>query len=337
MLVHHEGGVVAFVWAVGLVAAIARRSRADLLPALWLAVFLGFHQLYPLKAFNYLLPTIPALCLLAAHAADRLRLPRVPATAATITLVVVFVAGAAPFQWRALHDDSFAGMREAARWLAANTAAGAGVMTISHGSAQYVFSFYGRSDAYPFGRFRLATVLPGGAVVQPLPSPRGTTPRDWVALWPPRLLQNGKVSYLVYHASSVTVDDPAEDELVRTSTQRQFRELIARHGGKLVHTVYVNHEGRVWIYKATRLRVKPVVTHTVSGGVVTVRGRGFAMLSPVTVHYHRRLITRAVTDPTGFLEVRFPKPSQARAPYQVVVTDAEGNYASFAWSDRADT
>jgi hypothetical protein len=330
LLIHHEGGVVVLVWAVGLVAAVARRSRADLLPALWLAVFLGFYQFYPLKAFNYLLPTIPALCLLAANAVKLPRLPRAWRTPVTATLVVLLIAGAAPFQWRTVHDDSFAGMKEAARWLAANSPDGAGIMTISHGSAQYVFSFYGQSDAYPFGRFRLATVLPGGTVVHPLPSPRGTTPRDWVALWPPRLLQDRKVSYLVYYATSVKIDDPEEDKLVRTSTQRRFRELIARYGGKLVHTVYVNREGRVWIYKVTRLRAKPVLTHTVRGGMVRIRGKGFAMNAPVTIHYHRRLITWALTDQRGSLEVRFPVPTRVRAAYHIVATDTEGNYASFS-------
>ena len=158
---------------------------------------------------------------------------RVRRVAATATRAVVLVAGVIPYQWRALHDDSYAGLEEAARWLADNSPAGAGVMTLSHGSAQYVFSFYGRRDAYPFGRFRLATVLPGGEIVHALPSTEGVTPRDWVALWPPQLLEKGTVEYLVYYATSTTIDDPEEDPLVNTSTQRKFRELIARYGAIL--------------------------------------------------------------------------------------------------------
>jgi len=44
--------VVVLVWTAGLVTAVVRRERADLLPGLWLLVFVGFYQLYPLKAFN---------------------------------------------------------------------------------------------------------------------------------------------------------------------------------------------------------------------------------------------------------------------------------------------
>ena len=275
VLLGREGLVVVVLWTAGIVTAVVRRSRADVIPGLWLLAFVGFYQLYPLKAFNYLLPSVPALCLLAARALDHLPRPSLPVlrVAATVAVAVVLVVGVTPCQWRALHDDSYAGLEEAARWLADNSPAEAGVMTLSHGSAQYVFSFYGRRDAYPFGRLRLATVLPGGEgeIVHALPSTEGVTPRDWVALWPPQLMEKGTVDYLVYYATSTTIDDPEEDPLVNTSTQRKFRDLIARYGGELVHTVYVNHEGRAWIYKATRLRAKPVVTHKVSG-----EKRGFA-------------------------------------------------------------
>ncbi len=331
VLLGREGAVVVLLWTAGMVMAVVRRSRADLIPGLFLLVFVGFYLLYPLKAFNYLLPSVPALCLLAARALEHLPRPSLswPWVAATAA-VVVLVAGVVPYQWRALHDDSYAGLEEAARWLADNSPADAGVMTLSHGSAQYVFSFYAQRDAYPFGRFRLATVLPGGKIVHALPSTEGVTPRDWVALWPPQLLEKGTVDYLVYYATSITIDDPEEDPLVNTSTQRKFRELIARYGGELVHTVYVNHEGRAWVYKATRLRKKPVVTHSVSGGVVKVRGWGFTMKSTVKVHYHGRRITTVHADRRGSISLRFPVPKRAQPLYYVVLTDADGNYASFS-------
>ena len=332
VLLGREGIVVVLLWTAGVAAAVVRRSRADLLPGLWLLGFVGFYQLYPLKAFNYLLPSVPALCLLAARALERLPRPSAlgARVAAASALVVLFVVGVVPHQSRALHDDSFAGLEESARWLADNSPTDAGVMTLSHGSAQYVFSFYARRDAYPFGRFRLATVLPGGEIVHALPSAGGITPRDWVALWPPKLLEEGSVDYLVYYATSTTIDDPEEDALVNTSTQRKFRELIARYGGQLVHTVYVNHEGRAWIYKATRLRKKPVVTHSVGGGAVKVRGWGFTMDSPVTVHYHGRRVATTRADGDGSVRLSFRVPAKAQLPWYVVLTDSEGNYASFS-------
>ena len=332
VLLGREGAVVVLLWTAGIVTAVVRRSRADLIPGLWLLVFVGFYLLYPLKAFNYLLPSVPAWCLLAGGALDRLPRPSLPwaRVASWAAVAGVLVAGVIPYQWRALHDDSYAGLEEAARWLGDNSPEHAGVMTLSHGSAQYVFSFYAQRDAYPFGRFRLATVLPGGEIVHALPSSEGVTPRDWVALWPPQLMEKGTVDYLVYYATSTTIDDPEEDPLVNTSTQRKFRELIARYGGELVHTVYVNHEGRAWIYRATRLRKKPVVTHSVSGGAVKVRGWGFTMNSRVKVVYHGHRVATIRADRRGSIDLRFPVPGRAQPRYYAVLTDSEGNYASFS-------
>jgi hypothetical protein len=67
-------------------------------------------------------------------------------------------------------------------------------------SAQDVFSFYDQRDAYPFGRSRLATVLPGGKIVQTFPSPRADAPGLGrpLAAAPAR---EGTVKYLVYDAT----------------------------------------------------------------------------------------------------------------------------------------
>ena len=72
-----------------------------------------------------------------------------------------------------MKSDSYFGLREAALWLKKNTSKDAGVMTLSKGSAQYALSFYAQRDAYPFGRFRLATIVPGGKVLNPSPAADG--------------------------------------------------------------------------------------------------------------------------------------------------------------------
>jgi 4-amino-4-deoxy-L-arabinose transferase-like glycosyltransferase len=98
VLLGREGIVVVLLWTAGIVLAVVRRSRADLIPGLFLLVLVGFYQLYPLKAFNYLLPSVPALCLLAARALDHLPRPSLslPRIAATAGVVAVLVAGSSP-------------------------------------------------------------------------------------------------------------------------------------------------------------------------------------------------------------------------------------------------
>ena len=58
VLLGREGVLVVVLWTTGIVTAVVRRSRADVIPGLWLLAFVGFYQLYPLMAFNYLLPSV---------------------------------------------------------------------------------------------------------------------------------------------------------------------------------------------------------------------------------------------------------------------------------------
>jgi len=326
-LVRYEGVVIVALWGVGIVAALVRRSRADLAPVIWFVVLAGFYQFYPLKAFNYLLPVVPALCILAGCLLASLPVRTLPRAALAAVLVLGVVASAIPGQRRTLGDDSYGGLREAGRWLAAHAPRRAGVMTISHGSAQYVFSFYERLDAYPFGRFRLPTVLPGGNVVNASPTRDASTPRDWVAFWPPRLIGTGKVQYLVYYTGQL--DDPPEDsQIVGTSTQRMFRLLIQHYDGELVHTVYLHHEPRVWIYRITRTLPTPVLDVVPQGRLVKLAGKGFTANAPVAVTYHGEPIARGTADVDGSLSLTFRRPGLTSPGWLLTATDQGGNDAS---------
>jgi hypothetical protein len=326
VLVDYEGPVMVVAWAVGIGIALWRRSKADVAPLVWVTVVLAFHELYPLKAFNYLLPAVPALSLLAARGVTGWSTARVPARLASLGLPLVLVVAAVPSLAGAVEDDSSAGLREAAHWLEENTAPDAGVMTLSKGSAQYVFGFYGRRDGYPFGRFRLATVLPGGEVVEPHLS-KDETPRDWVTFRPEELIAEGRISYLVYQTGSL--DDPPEGgALVQTSTERRFRDLIERYGGELVHTVYWHHEARAFVYEVTKRLPAPRLRSTASGGRLHVEGEGYTFGSRVTAYYHRRALGSAEAGDDGTVSLVLPRPSDVRPRYRLLLSDDTGTSAS---------
>ena len=364
VLISYEGPLMLALWITGIAFAIGRRSRADALLLLWLLAVIGFYELYPLKAFNYLLPAIPALSILSGRAlgallqwleqhicrprAHTLRLPGRPLgallqwleqhirwpRARTLRLLsagalsLVVVATAVPYLQRTLRDSSFVGLRDAAMWMGAKTPPGAGVMTISHGSAQYVFEFYAHHNAYPFGRFNLATVLPGGRIIRAsAPAPGARTPRDWINRWPRSLIASGKVSYLVYYTTA-TDDPPEESQVVETSTQRQFRLLIERYGAKLVHTVYYNHEGRAWIYRLTARLPRPVLSFTMRGSKVTLHGAGFTEGAALTAKYNGKQVARGHADAAGAMTLPLALPVHRRPRYLIVVTDSAGRYAS---------
>ena len=327
-----EGVVLSVVMLAGVVITLVRREPQDLLPLLWFGGYALFCQLYPLKAFNYLLPLIPPLALLAGRALAWLaglvaRRVAVAAMLPVAALALVVLAVQLPAVQRAVHDDSDAGMREAALWLRDHNAQRAGAMALSHGSGQYVLSFYGGVDSYPFGRFRIATVVPGGRIVQTSERTGNAVPLDWVDRWPVRLVETGRVSYLVYNTRPLD-DPPEEDQVAGTITEREFRALIPAFGGTLVHTVYWHHEARVYIYRVTKRLPKPAVSVSPSGTGVRIQARGFVIGSALTFTYHQQVVARAAADGTGAATITLPVPDPGQREYHVTVTDAEGNSAA---------
>jgi 4-amino-4-deoxy-L-arabinose transferase-like glycosyltransferase len=344
-LIAFEGYLIPAVWLVGLALAMRRWTTGDRLLVFWAFVVLLFFHVYPLKAFNYLLPLIPALSILAGRGVHdvalaaavrwkRLRRRSRVARAAgagvaqPVAILAAFgvVAVLAMPVVEVARTDSYFGLREAALWLKSNSSPQDGVMTLSKGSAQYALSFYARRDAYPYGRFRLATIFPGGEVRSPRPSPDGRPSADWVTYWPPRLIRNRKVSYLVYYTDEG--DDPPENPLVDNEHQERFRRFIESYGGKLMHVVYRNHEGRAWIYKVTKLHVRPKIRYELGPRRLTIRGKGFRFNSRVTLYYHQKWRGTFHADANGEFRARIPIPYYVNPRYFLIATDNFGNYAS---------
>jgi hypothetical protein len=334
-----EGVLLSLIFAFGVVRPIFKRARPDMLPLIWLVLFGLFLQLSPLKAFNYLLPIIPPLALLGGRSASlainsvslvsrRLagNAVRISAFAMAATVLAVFGSQLSAVR-TAVGDESSVGMREAAYWLRAHGAQRAGAMTLSHGSGQYVLSFYGGIDSFPFGRFRIATVLPGGALIETTPRGGNQVPLDWVNYWPSRLIEQGRVAYLVYNTRPVD-DPPEQNQIAETITERQFRSLIQQYGGRLVHAVYWHHEARVYIYRVSKRVARPVLQTQQTGNRVVVNAKGFVASSPLTVTYHGTIIARTTADAGGAATINLPIPDPGQSQYHLRVSDAEGNAAS---------
>lgn len=341
-LASFEGFVTPLIWLVGIAIALRSWRTGDRLLIFWVLVVALFFQVYPLKAFNYVLPLIPALSVLAGRAVHDLavafvawsRRPRrigervglsLGRTATVLAGCAIFAATASPVL-ASVKSDSYFGLREAALWLKANTSKDAGVMTLSKGSAQYALSFYANRDAYPFGRFRLATIVPGGKVLNPSPASDGGPSADWVTHWPPRLVKSREVSYLVYYTNEG--DDPPENPLVDSAHQERFRRFIEAYGGKLMHVVYRNHEGRAWIYKVQKLLRRPKITFKTGQKTLRVRGQGFRFKSRVTLYYHGARRGTVRTDRDGSFSALIRLPYYVHRRYYLVAADNFGSYAS---------
>ncbi|WP_164905080.1 glycosyltransferase family 39 protein [Streptomyces cyaneus] len=334
LLLSYEGAIVVALWVLGIAFAVRRRTRGDKLLLLWIFAMACFYSLYSLKAFNYIVPVIPAVSILAGRALGSasyaLRRPQLLRWTPAVLAVAVIVA-AVPNITKSFDDRPYPGLREAAKWIAAESPRDAGVMVLSHGSAQYVFAYYAHRDSYPFGRFNLATILPGGEIV-PASAPTGGahTPRDWVTDWPNRLIADGTVSYLVYYTPWGD-DPPTEDQVIRTASQRRLQMYVERYHGQLVHVEYRHHEARTWIYRLTTHRPRPVIDLKVNGPTVSVTGSGFMVNSPLTVTYNGKVVARGRSDQDGSASVTLATPQRTRPRSLLVMTDSAGRYASLVF------
>jgi hypothetical protein len=144
-----------------------------------------------------------------------------------------------------LYDRPFVGLKEASYWIAENGIPNATVMTPSQGSAQYVFSLYGHIDTYPFGNFKLHTLLPNGDLIVGAPPPDP-------------LIQDGTIDYLVHYISNTDAgDDPFHMEN-KTKLQSKFLDLVRKYDSELRYIYYDKYvtlngsevtEPRVWVFE----------------------------------------------------------------------------------------
>jgi uncharacterized membrane protein len=281
---------------LGAVVALVKRKSQDLLCLIWVATVIVFFQAYPLKGFNYILPLVPVASLLAGRGITSLARSLNRKHVFAIGMIVLLIPASYTLSYASLYnivyDRSFVGLREAAYWLRDN-APKEGAMTISQGSAQYVLSFYGKIDAYPFGDFQLHTVLPGGGLFQGAPPPDP-------------LIQNGTVTYLVHYVSWGG-DDPIH-MMNKTQTETRFIELVQKYQGVCLNTVYYSYtdlngvehqEARVWIFKVGKRLPNPEVEVSYENASFQVSGAGFLIDSYVNVYYGSSLLEQIITDDMG--------------------------------------
>jgi hypothetical protein len=218
-----------------------------------------------------------------------------------------------------VYDRPFVGLREAAHWLEENSPPNAGVMTISHGSAQYVLSLYAKIDSYPFGTFKLHTVLPGGATVPGAPPPEP-------------LIQDGTVTYLVHYISTGG-DDPIHIP-IRTVTEDDFIKLIQKYDAQTRYIFYdeyigldgtVVEEPRLWIYEVGKRLPEPQLEIQVDNGSIHISGSGFLIDSYVNIYYGRTLFEKIPTDKIGSFKDTIKVPDVVLPGVELVVFDEAGN------------
>jgi 4-amino-4-deoxy-L-arabinose transferase-like glycosyltransferase len=245
---------VAVPWAVGPLVLLAaaymlwraqRRGQAwrEVLLGSWIFVPVLFFTLWPVKGFQYLLPTVPALAVLAARAvfelpkrlklwkpAGRYARPRGIAlrTGALVVMLASLLMTLVPQLVASGGTSLLAGTggmpggREAGSWIRTHTPAGATVMTLGPSMANIV-QYYGHREAY--GLSVSNNPLHRNPSYQPIQNPD-------------RAMRQGDLQYVVWDSVSAARSPYFEERL---------QVLTRRYHGRVVHTEYVtapDAEGR---------------------------------------------------------------------------------------------
>jgi 4-amino-4-deoxy-L-arabinose transferase-like glycosyltransferase len=193
--------------AATLALALRRRQwtwRENLL-VVWIAVPLAFFQLWPVKGFQYLLPTAPAVVILAARGLvgwtgpDRLTVLGRRLTGASVQVALVTVVGLSLVggSWLRIDQSSNAtrflagsggvpGGRAAGRWLRDNAPTGSQMIALGPSMAN-ILQFYGHQRVYGL------SVSSNPLRRNPAYDPVGN---------PDRLLREGRIQYIVWDAYS---------------------------------------------------------------------------------------------------------------------------------------
>jgi 4-amino-4-deoxy-L-arabinose transferase-like glycosyltransferase len=216
---------VVIVAVVGLWLLRRETSWRETLLLCWIAVPALFFQLYPVKGFQYLLPTAPAVALLAGRTLGRWapgwRIGPVAGRLVPLALVVVLAASLAVPSWTRTHPSvsgSFLagsggvpGGREVGRWIRRNVPEGAQFLTVGPSMANIV-QFYGHRRAY--GLSVGTNPLRRNPAYDPLPNPDLS-------------IRANDVQYVVWDAFSASRS---------TFFSNKLLDYVRRYNGRAVRT-----------------------------------------------------------------------------------------------------
>jgi hypothetical protein len=238
---NHELGfylqTVPVALGLAVVAAVAgglwwlrdRHSWREVLLLSWIAAPVLFFQLWPVKGFQYLLPIVAPVTILAARALFNLPLPqrvsrlRHAWAVRPVIIGLVVLTLLAP-TWSAINDSAATqflagsggvpGGRETGEWLAANTPVGSVVITLGPSMAN-IIQYYGHRRCF-------------GLSVSPNPLHRN--PSYPALANPDRWMRHNELQYAVWDSFSAARSPFFAERLLT---------LTRRYHGRVVHTEYV--------------------------------------------------------------------------------------------------
>jgi hypothetical protein len=223
------GILVVLAALAGLWLLRRERTWREVLLVAWIVVPIVFFQLWPTKGFQYLLPTAPALALLAAHAVSRLptggglavfgrSLPgrwlqplAIGALAGSLALTTWHSTQNVVSDHMLAGGGGMPGGREAGLWVLQHVPDGGRILTMGPSMAN-VIQFYGHRKAY--GLSVSSNPLRRNPVYEPVINPDAQ-------------IRNGEIQYIVYDTFTAARSPYYATTLLK---------LVKRFNGRAIHS-----------------------------------------------------------------------------------------------------
>jgi hypothetical protein len=206
------GPLVLAAAVIGLVALRRSGSWPERLLLCWIAVPVLFFELWPVKGFQYLLPIVAPVAVLAARPLVTKRMRPVLAVVC-VSLLAVTIGRLAATEERTMLAGAggVPAGREAGEWIDGHVPRGATFMTIGPSMANLV-QFYGRREAY-------------GLSVSPNPLNRNPSYEPIVN--PDQALRTGDIQYVVWDTFSASRAPSFSDRLLGYAERYDARAVHA--------------------------------------------------------------------------------------------------------------
>jgi hypothetical protein len=196
----------------GLVLLRRKGSWPERLLLCWIAVPLVFFELWPVKGFQYLLPIVAPVAVLAARPLVGVRMrPVLAVVCVSLLVATVGRLGATEERTMLAGAGGVPAGREAGEWIDSHVPRGATFMTIGPSMANLV-QFYGRREAY-------------GLSVSP--NPLNRNPSYEPIANPDHALRTGDIQYVVWDTFSASRARGFSDRLLAYADRYDARAVHA--------------------------------------------------------------------------------------------------------------
>lgn len=252
------GYVILIISLIGLIYTlkhgIRKKSKEDIFCAFWFIFGMIFFSIYPLKAYSYILPIVPAMCLLNGRVLDSFvnRFEKSKITMITIFILII-ISSYPTFNYSYAKIDKINEigpeminrynpikdyvLRDTAFWLKDN---------VDNNDKIAIYSFANHHDIAFYSGLEVYTIKLDPGLYMPI---NGTAKIVWDDFDPKELIKNGEIDYIIY----LSVGEQRFSQILSELDKKENIKFIPYYQRNYTTPQWYSQEGlNVTIFKVQR-------------------------------------------------------------------------------------